>query len=669
MTVTVQMFSYSAFALLRPGIVAAEDPVACPAVNGTASPTGAGGHTFTFDPVSCTWENQYFSWNPVSKVYTAKYSQAPVFNAATNTMDTTVWAYSPAAGQYTARVTSVAIATPAPSADGTSSAANSTAASSGASTAAEQGSSTVSNTGTGSNNQAQGNNTTNANIGESHDASVENTINSSATSGVASILGNTFAGDAVSGAADATANIINMIQSLWRPAFGSLASFTANLYNEYFGDLLFDPGSIFNTGTDSNNTIDNQNNTNLTINREDDASIVNNLNLAAQSGDANNNGNTTTGSATSGDAGAVANIVNMINSYINAGQSFMGAINLYGDLTGDILLPDGLLAQIFGTGTDSTNTIDQANNSDVNANNTTNNSITNNTDLAATSGNAVIEGNTRAGSAQTGDANTNVQEMNFIGRHLAGTKGLLVFVNVLGNWVGMLFGGLGSSTIQDTGTGSNNAINSTNDVGADITTNQDYSITNNLNLRAESGDANVIGNTNAGDATTGDASVAANMLNMIDSSINFSDWFGVLFINVFGNWTGSFGVDTEAGGTAASRSASSQTDTGALPNPVATFAFISGSSVNTSQGQQSQDEPDGLVATAVADSGEKDDTPVGGTVKGDDTKPTNPVANKSAALDSEDSLSKWIVPAGGLMGAITLLGVERLLSRRQLRLT
>ena len=34
---------------------------------------------------------------------------------------------------------------------------------------------------------------------------------------------------------------------------------------------------------------------------------------------------------------------------------------------------------------------------------------------------------------------------------------------------------------------------------------------------------------------------------MIDSNMKFTDWFGVLFINVFGTWDGSFGVDTPSG--------------------------------------------------------------------------------------------------------------------------
>jgi hypothetical protein len=72
-------------------------------------------------------------------------------------------------------------------------------------------------------------------------------------------------------------------------------------------------------------------------------------------------------------------------------------------------------------------------------------------------------------------------------------------------------------------------------------------ITNNIDVTAQTGDATVAGNTQGGNATTGDASAGINLLNISNSNFSLADWFGVLFINVFGSWNGSFGVDTEAG--------------------------------------------------------------------------------------------------------------------------
>src|SRR5690606_32678556 len=66
-------------------------------------------------------------------------------------------------------------------------------------------------------------------------------------------------------------------------------------------------------------------------------------------------------------------------------------------------------------------------------------------------------------------------------------------------------------------------------------------------VNAQSGDASVTGNTAAGDAQSGDATASVNIANISNSTFSLSDWLGVLFINVFGTWNGSFGVDTAAG--------------------------------------------------------------------------------------------------------------------------
>ncbi len=90
--------------------------------------------------------------------------------------------------------------------------------------------------------------------------------------------------------------------------------------------------------------------------------------------------------------------------------------------------------------------------------------------------------------------------------------------------------------------GSNVTENTTNNSTTNINSNNIENITNNLNVNAKSGNADVSKNTNAGNATSGNANAAVNILNLEGSSFNASGWFGILFINVFGNWKGSFGV-------------------------------------------------------------------------------------------------------------------------------
>jgi len=49
-------------------------------------------------------------------------------------------------------------------------------------------------------------------------------------------------------------------------------------------------------------------------------------------------------------------------------------------------------------------------------------------------------------------------------------------------------------------------------------------------------------NTAVGNVRSGNADTAVNLLNLNNTQLNLSGWFGVLFINVFGNWIGNFGV-------------------------------------------------------------------------------------------------------------------------------
>lgn len=573
--VVVQVFGYSATGLVQ--IAAAEEtPPAptCPAFSGTTAPTGAGSHTFTFTPApTCLWENTYYSWDPVTKIYTPKYDTEQC--NAEDFCYKISWQYLSADGKYVE--TRTLVSSPAPTASMTSElpSFDNTTSDSGSSkddgtTAQSSGSSIVSGNGTDSDNSITDNSTLNGDIDLNNDVSILTTLNSDATSGDAAALFNTTVGDVSTGDAATIANILNMIQSSWDPANGDLNVFSADLFNNYFGDLLFDPSIALGNGSGSTNNITDNSNTDLTINIEEDASIENDINLNAQSGNATANGNTDVGDVSTGDATAIANVINMINSMITSGNSFIGSINLHGDLNGDILLPQSLMEILLGNGTNSSNTIIDNQTTNVDANLNTNSSITNNTNLTANSGDAEANANTTVGDISTGEASTSVNEMNLVGQNIQGTKGLLVFVNVLGSWIGMLFGSPTTASIAGgNGTNSTNTITDNSTTNANIDVNRNYDIVNNLNLNASSGNATANANTTVGNVSTGNATSSVNLLNMIDSSMNFTDWFGVLFINVFGSWTGSFGVNTEAGNpsSAGGMGSGGATNSGAAETP------------------------------------------------------------------------------------------------------
>jgi hypothetical protein len=566
-----------------------------PSSAGVHWPTGSAAGTYTYQcdgAYAGKWINTYYVYNPSTGAKTPLYTPKYTYDCSTSTWYVSEWDYSPADGQWHENqvVTNApgGIATGCPVANtpaatsgtgggGTDSSTNGTG---GTGTI---GGSTVSNTGPGSTNTSNstGNNTLNST--NSTGITVTNNIASVAASGNGLVLGNTTAGNATTGLTQDEANIVNLLQSSTN-ALGSgsnVVTFTANINGDVNGDLLFDPasvGAIQNAGPNSTNTVGSTTNNNLTVNNSTGAAINNNINLASNSGNATVADNTTGGNATSGAAETIANVVNVIDSAITAGKSFVGTINVNGNLNGDILLPPNFINQLLAanvptvtlTGPNSTNSSNTTTNNNTSVTNSNNLGINNNVNATAASGTAAVTDNTSAGNATSGSANTKITAFNLTGSNVIGANDLLVFVNVTGTWVGLIVNAPPGTTaaelgggITSTGPNSTNTTNSTTNNNATLNNNTNEQINNNITTAAKSGNATVSDNTQGGDAKSGNADNAVNVLNMENSTLDLTGWFGILFINVFGTWNGSFGINTAAGDPVASP--------GAVYSPVLAF--------------------------------------------------------------------------------------------------
>jgi len=372
-------------------------------------------------------------------------------------------------------------------------------------------------------------------IDSNNTTDIDNTLNSSAQTGNATVISNTLAKDAASGDASATAAIVNNVNSVLSTGDNQKAAdFTTDVMGDVNGDILLQPmllKALLESGSTSSTDVDVLN----------DNTITNNVNLQATSGNAGVVGNTKAGSATSGTANTVANVVNIINSMVAANQSFIGTINIYGNLNGDILIAPDFIPQLIAS--NGITEVDPSTKLSIDSSDLQ--SVINNVSLAAESGKAVIADNTKAGSATTGDANTNVVIFNLSGHEIVASNSLLVFVNVLGKWVGVIVDAPAGSTAAAIGSGVKSDITTSPDLT--IVSNNTNQITNNITLSSKSGNATVAKNTSAGNATSGDATASVNIANITNSGFGLSGWFGMLFINVFGNWFGSFGINTAAG--------------------------------------------------------------------------------------------------------------------------
>lgn len=505
--------------------------------------------------------------------------------------------------------------------------------------------------GPGSNNQNAQNTSLNSQTNAQNNLGVNNTINATATSGNAAVTQNNTAGSALSGDAQSIANIINMLQSATVMGEQGITTFQQDITGDVVGDLIINPELIFNLGSNSQNNSEANASVKSGVNVNTDAEVTNTVKLSATSGDASVDSNTEAGDATSGNAYVMANVVNVLNSVISANQSFLGLINIYGNLDGDILFPPETINKLLASNMPTSTVTINNTTGEVELNSTNNQNTTNTITLDAKSGSATVDGNNTAGSASSGEAKTKLTVLNLTGSEVIASNSILVFVNVLGTWVGMIMNAPEGSTAAALGGGvvENNvnaqaALNSTNDAR----------INNDLELSAQSGNASVTNNTKAGGASSGSAYAAANVANINNSSLNLSNWFGVLFINVFGSWNGSFGIDTLAGTRQQPVAANSAVEA-AVPE---VFGFVENNTPNKVPLKQyilqTSDNDDEAKPTLVPVSSNSD---AGG---GPTNTPANTSVQSLAKATQDSSRQKTLLFTGvGVLMGLTLFGADK----------
>lgn len=633
---------------------------------GTHAPSGDDASAFVYQcpdsqnpnkPYVGKWVSAHYVYDPVKDKTSPLVPPTYTYNKTTGKYDYTKWVWEPESSSYK-QVNASAVKPPAGAnviggPDPVTPADPSGGGSTGSTPAATTNS--VGTTGPGSTNTTSTDGTNNTTIDNATGVAVTNTIGSTATSGDAMVIANTHGGSATTGDAITQADVINMLQSSSN-ALGTgtnVTTFTYTIGGDVNGDLLFDPSLVQgpNSTTTNNNTLSN----NLLINNTSDTTINNDLTLNANSGNAAVAANTYGGNATSGSATAVANIVNSIESSIVAGKSFIGTINITGNLNGDILLPADFVDQLIAdnvptttvTAPNSTDTTNITTSNKSTVTNTNNQGITNTVTSTAQSGDAKVKGNTNAGAASSGNAATHVTAFNLTGSKVVASNDILVFVNVVGHWTGLIMNAPAGATAAEIG--GNVTENDTVSNNATLNNTNNEHINNNVKVNAASGDATVKNNTNAGYAKTGDAETAVNLTNIEDSTLDLSNWFGILFINVFGTWNGSFGVNTSAGNVAAATGTSGTYLVGAASKlvhyaaPAATTTATPSAGSGTSSNTGSSNLSSGTVLAAHT---------------------TAPVHKAAPQLQTTTGHS-LLLPAIGVVLSLSILGSERLFTRRR----
>lgn len=419
---------------------------------------------------------------------------------------------------------------------------------------------------------------------QNNSAVVVNNLNQDSTTGNNSASRNTGGDNSITtGDANTTGTLITSINT---NTAGLMVS-EFNIVDDHVGDYVLDfeancisgcgigDTSVLNSGngSDSVNTVDLNLIANNNTFQNNDASIENNLILNADSGHNDASRNTGGNSdITTGDANVAANVINMANNNI-AGNVIYGVVNIFGDLIGNILLPEGAvgIAGCCGTdvnlanknnGSDSTNTINyDASLADnyVQFNELT---LDNMLYMDANTGDNQTSRNTSGNNTiATGDSRIDAQVLNVANNNIVGGDWWLVIVNEAGNWVGKILGapagsffggseGLamtadqnGMVNVANNGNGDNttNTVNVDHQQNNNVTQMNNANIQNNIQLTANTGENDASRNTGgSSNINTGDANIIANIVNFANNNITGGGRLFVTVVNVFGSWLGDF---------------------------------------------------------------------------------------------------------------------------------
>jgi hypothetical protein len=231
-----------------------------------------------------------------------------------------------------------------------------------------------------------------------------------------------------------------------------------------------------------------------------------------------------------GDAYSIVSLLNKVNFTVVNSKIHIVVINVFGDLNGNIILPELTAGSApCATCGVSTNLDNQA-------------TVVNTVDSKAVSGENTVTG--YRGNIQTGDALSAINNINLVNQNFIGTILQGLFVNIFGGWNGDFLGWsgleglLGGQSFSLFNTGPLLGSSDCGGCATNLNVSNDATVLNNIWSFANTGNNDI--NAKKGNITTGNAYSAVSLINLINS--NFINSIGFLgFINIFGNWHGDIG--------------------------------------------------------------------------------------------------------------------------------
>ncbi|MBI2464753.1 hypothetical protein HYV64_01305 [Candidatus Shapirobacteria bacterium] len=273
---------------------------------------------------------------------------------------------------------------------------------------------------------------------------------------------------------------------------------------------------------------------NLVVISNKNMALVNNqVTVVANTGDNSISGSSENALILTGNATALANVINLINANLVGSKFFIGVINLSANSLGDLVLPRPDLVANQNTSCDNCTGQTQNNNQVT---------LTSNVNSTANSGANQTSGGA-GGMIMTGNASSYANNFTTANLDLVGGGQMFLTVNVLGQAGGKIYNWQFPGSSEEWVDGQkffSYIYSSTSQVssGQDFLQNDNLAtLNNNIKVTANTGGNRIEGATYS-DIISGRASAVANLTNLVNMNIFGSNWFFGI-INIVGNWNGN----------------------------------------------------------------------------------------------------------------------------------
>ena len=387
--------------------------------------------------------------------------------------------------------------------------------------------------------------TINLTVENSNEAAVENAADISSETGANTASGNSGSASVNTGNAVSLASIFNVVNTNFINASGlfALLSNLGGLVNgidlrqlEMFGgnqSALGCPQNCDGVG-------------NLVVGNDNTATVDNSAIVRSSTGANEASGNGGNGAIQTGDAYAVADVVNIVNTNFVDSDYLLLTFNNFGSWDGDIVFPPArFFAQLFSNNIGGTRP-------GISVNNTNEALVENNIGVSADTGANEASDNGGNGAIQTGDAYAGVNAINKVNENIFSDVSFTVLFRVNGNWTGNIFGLPEGIVWDETASGialyndpfaeyeneNGGGEGSALPFSASIANENAASLANNVQVYALTGRNRANANNAIGTIATGDAFAIANVVNVVNTNVVGKNWITAI-VNIMGDWSGN----------------------------------------------------------------------------------------------------------------------------------